>query len=374
MTPEFDSSVYRSESSFPQTTNALPVLTALFLILCCSVTVAQRQNPCAPCELPCALSPTDTLMDAYLTGGRVIRNVRSVRREVLPATAQLEQAVRLFVVENGRCRDTMIRVGELRRLEYGGVGALGAPRSVSILPAREFQRSETHQFTPDLNFLEFTPFAGYGGADESIREIGFESGYYGLEVLAAPFGALLGEKASLALGGGALIEGGRVRLPVMAQIRISFTGAPHQTDVAEFVPGPCAFGCGDAATVPDPTEEGFEERVTVGEKDSTVILVRDQQITEQSFRPFLFAEVGTLFDGPFDGSGSDDAINPDDRFPYLFGAGAGAPIGNNMTLSIAYRHMQLHLMTPCEGCPDRSIINTNRVHSILLKLGGRLSW
>lgn len=337
-------------------------------------TWAPAQTPCAPCELPCALGPTDTLMDAYLANGRVMQNVRSARREAITIFGQREQGIRLFFPVGSGCRDTLLRIADVSRLEYGGVGALGAPRSVQIYPAREFFRSADNPPRSPLSFVEITPFLAYGGTDTSSREIGFNSLYGGAEILVAPFGSFFGENLALALGGGVLSEGGRIRYPLMGHLRWTFMGSPKVEETAEYGPSPCLFGCAGAnGTAPTPGE-GYVERNSPERKDSSVIILRDRKIRERTIRPFLFVEGGTTIDGDFEGAGTDQAVNKDDYAPYFFGAGVGTPIGKYVTLSLGYRRMQLHLLTPCEACEERSIVNTNRVHSLLLKVGGRIAW
>lgn len=365
-------SPYASNGSraFRRNAMGLAVLILHFLIS----RPVQAQNPCAPCALPCALNSTDTLMDAYLADGRVLQNVRSARREFVTVFGAREQGVRFFFPAGSGCRDTILRIVDVSRLEYGGVGALGAPRSVTILPAREFLRTRSDDPSAPVNFLEVTPFGAYGGSDTSSREIGFNAIYGGIEALVAPFGSFFGDDLSLALGGGLLSEGGRLRFPVMAHLRWTFLGAPKVEETAEYGPDPCSFQCAGnraAATVP---EEGFVERSSPGRKDSSTVILRDRKVVERLLRPFLFVEGGRTFDGDFEGAGTDDAINKDDYAPYFFGGGIGTPIGRHVTLSLAYRRMQLHLLTPCEGCEERNIVNTNRTHSVMLKVGGRLAW
>lgn len=350
----------------------LPLLLSLFLLL--SVTgAAQTGSPCAPCALPCAPGATDTLMDAYLTDGRVLQNVRSARREMVRIFGGYEQGLRLYFPVGSGCRDTLLRIADVARLEYGGVGATGAPRSVRIYPAREFFRSDSYVPRSPLSFLEVTPFIGYGGSDTSSRAIGFNSVYGGLEFLLAPFGSFFGEDLALAFGGGVLSEGGRLRFPLMGHLRWTFAASPKVRQTADYGPSPCRFGCGGEAPAPAPSGDYFE-RNSPERKDSTVILVRDMNVTERTFRPFLFVEGGTTLDGDFEGAGTDQAVNRDDHAPYFFGGGVGTPIGKHITLSLGYRRMQLHLLTPCEGCEERTIVNTNRTHSLLLKVGGRIAW
>ena len=346
----------------------------LFVLFTGIPALAQTQNPCAPCALPCIRGANDTLMDAWLQDGRVLHNVRSVRREFVEAFGTNEQAVRLFLSTKSGCRDTLLRVADVLHLEYGGLGALGAPRSVPVLPAREYFRTRSSEVKPPLNFIEITPIIGYGGSDTSTREVGFSSVYTGVEGLIAPFGSFFGQDLSLALGGGLFVEGGRMRFPVMGHLRWTFGGSPQTREVLEYQGGPCQFGCGDPEeNMPSPGE-GFVERISVGAKDSSVIAVQDTEISSGTFRPFLFIEGGTTFDGNFEGSGSENAINKDDYGPYFYGAGIGTPIGSFLTLSLAYRRMQLHLLTPCETCPDKFVVNTNRAHTVLLKIGGRFTW
>lgn len=347
----------------------------LFVVLFAGIPVsAQTPNPCAPCSLPCTPGVNDTLMDAWLQDGRVLHNVRSIRREFVKAFGTNEQAVRLFLSTGSGCRDTLLRVADVMHLEYGGIGALGAPRSIPVLPAREFFRTRSSEIKYPLNFVEITPIMGYGGSDTSSREVGFSSVYGGLEGLIAPFGSFFGQDLSLALGGGFFLEGGRMRFPVMGHLRWTFGGSPQTREVFEYRAGPCQFGCDDTDENFPAPGDGFVERISLGPKDSTVIAVQDAEITSGTFRPFLFIEGGTIFDGDFEGAGVEGAINKEDHGPYFYGAGLGTPIGSFLTLSLAYRRMQLHLLTPCETCPDKFIVNTNRAHTVLLKIGGRFTW
>lgn len=303
-----------------------------------------------------------------------MQNVRSARREMVVVFGRREQGIRLFFPVSSGCRDTLLRIADVARLEYGGVGALGAPRSVRIYPGREFFRSDSYVPRSPLSFLEITPFLGYAGSDTSARKIGFNSVYDGVEVLVAPFGSFFGANLALALGGGVLSEGGRTRFPVMAHLRWTFAGSPTVEETSEYGPSPCRFGCAGADEAAATPGEGYIERSSPERKDSSVIILRDMNVVERTFRPFLFVEGGRTFDGDFEGAGTDQAVNKDDYSPYFFGGGIGTPIGAYLTLSLGYRRMQLHLLTPCEGCEERTIVNTNRIHSLLLKVGGRLAW
>ena len=112
-------------------------------------------------------------------------------------------------------------------------------------------------------------------------------------------------------------------------------------------------------------------------RDSTVYLVREKKMVSDGFRPFLFVEGGIILSAGFDGAGRNPSLNPDEYGEYFLGGGAGLPIADFLTISLAYRYLRLNLRTPCPTCPPELtgnpdnffIQNTNRAHSVLLKFG-----
>ncbi len=268
------------------------------------------------------------------------------------------------------CADTTVPVRSIATFSFGSIGIGGQTLALPVLPAWEFIRDDVSPKTP-ANFLEITGILGHSGKDESARKIGISELYYGGEALVAPFGKMLGDDVALALGAGAFLENSRLRIPVMAHIRYTFLGSPHIEEHSEYVPNDCAFRLPGQAPLDYPS--GYTE-LTGGERDSTVHLLHEKKLVKESFRPFLFAEGGPIFDTGFEGSGADPSLNPDDYNEYFFGGGVGAPLFDVLTVSLGYRYMRLNLRTPCPACADKMILNTNIVHSILLKLGLRFDW
>jgi hypothetical protein len=346
------------------------------LYYCCSIallmaaTSAYAQRPsddCHECSLPGARNQRDTLMDVNFRDQTILRNIISARRIIANVFGEDRQSLRLKLWRNGRCVDTTVAIDQVTAFSIGNLGIGGQPLVVPVYPSREFYRNATIGDLP-TSFLEITALAGYGGSDKSKREIGFSSTYFGAEALVAPFGSFLGDKVSLALGGGLSFEGGRMRIPVQGHLRWTFMGAAHLESAQNFVPNACQFRLpGDPVLTPP--QGNFTETPSPGERDSTVYYIREKVVVADRFRPFLFIEGGPVFDGKFDGAGRNPSLNPDEYGEYFAGGGIGTPLFDWGTISLAYRYMRLNLRTPCPACEEKFVVNTNRVQSVLLKLG-----
>lgn len=323
-------------------------------------------SPCVPCEIPCGVSERDTVFDVRLSDGRVLQNYRSVMRDLTSDFSGKQQAVRLFAWKNGQCDDTLIPATAISAVSMGGLGSKGSPLVIPLFPARELYRVSADKVP--TSFIEVSAFTGYGGEDTSSREVGFASVYQGLQVLVAPFGDFLGEKTQLALGAEALFEGSRLRIPVIGHLRYTLSGEDRLVDSVKYYPSNCALQCPMGTPIQSP-DVGLSELVTSGRKDSSVYLIRDRTIERSAFKPFIYAEGAYIFNPSFDGAGPDPSVNPDDYGQYHLGAGFGLPFLEYFTASLGYRYMRLNLRTPCEGCNDRFILNTNETHSVLLKVG-----
>ncbi len=351
-------------------------------VVCCAVSQSTAQAPkskCAECALPGTRSIRDTIMDVQFRDKTLLANCVSIKREMVEINGNNQQALRLRFLRGNRCSDTVVMAHQVEFITNGSLGLDGNPFTVPVLPAREFIASSTEADIP-ASFVELTGNLGYGGADESSRKIGFGSIYYGGEVLVAPFGAMLGRKLSLAVGGGLFLEGGRMRFPVIGHLRYSLFGEPRTETIYEFMPGTCQFArSGDSPLEPS---SNFKEVQSATAVDSTVYFYRKNSVVQDKFRPFLFIEGGLIFNGSFDGAGKNPSINPDDYGQYTLGGGIGLPIGSIITASLGYRYMRLNLRTPCPTCPPQStsnpddffIVNTNAIHSIILKLGLHFDW
>lgn len=360
-----------------------PLRIVLFLFFALSslptLTAQVLKSKCAECPLPTSRTIRDTVMDVQFRDKTVLSNCVSVKREMMDINGSKQQALRLRFVRQTGCSDTVVLAHQVEYISTGSLGLDGNPFTLPVLPAREFLLSLDTSEIP-ASFIELTGNLGYGGSDESARKIGFGSIYYGGELLIAPFGTMLGRKFSLALGGGAFLEGGRLRFPLMAHLRYTLLGEAHYETVYEFVPSACQFGAPDDKRI-DPGS-GYTEVQSPGTTDSTVYYYPQNRIVQDNFRPFLFIEGGMIVNHSFEGSGSEPSINPDDYGQYLLGGGIGLPFANFFTASLGYRYMRLNLRTPCLTCPPAAngnpdefyVVNTNSVHSILLKLGVHFDW
>jgi len=315
-------------------------------------------------------------MDVIFRNGPPLRHCLSATRTTVDVFGQREQGLRLTYRSGTTCVDTTVRIQDVQAFSMAGIGIGGQPLLVPVYPAREFYRETgVTGVTPGL--FEITGLIGYGGRDESTREAGFDNVYYGAEALISPFDLANGLK--LAVGGGIFLERGRTRFPVQGHLRWEFLGSKHLETSEDFVPGPCRFRLPTEPPEPSPGDDYIETGLD-GVRDSTVYLVRRKTVTENAFRPFLFIEGGLIFSAGFDGAGRNPSLNPDEYGEYFLGVGAGLPLWDPLTLSLAYRYMRLNLRTPCPTCPpdvtndpDRYfIVNTNKAHTILLKLGVRL--
>lgn len=339
----------------------------------------QPKSKCADCILPGTKNIRDTIMDIQFRDKTILPNCVSIKREMIEVNGTQKQALRLRYLQGKSCADTVVMAHQVEFITTGSLALDGNPFTVPILPAREFISSNTTAEIPS-SYLELTGNLGYGGSDESNRKIGFGSIFYGGEVLVAPFGSLLGKKLSLALGGGLFLESGRMRFPVLAHLRYSLFGEARTESKYEFMPSPCQFGkSGDSPLQPN---SDFKEVQTSSDVDSTVYYYRKLSVVQDKLRPFIYVEGGLIFNGKFDGSGANPSINPDDYNQFMLGGGVGFPFGNIFTASLGYRYMRLNLRTPCLTCPPQSttnpdeyfVVNTNKVHSIILKLGLRFDW
>jgi hypothetical protein len=245
---------------------------------------------------------------------------------------------------------------------------MGSPLVLPVYPSRELWRT-TSSVAP-INFIEVTPFVGYGGSDTSTRKVGFPSIYEGVEVLAAPFGDMIGTNTVLAVGAELLMESSRVRIPAMAQLRYTFAGGEHLVDSAKYYPSNCALQCPGAPPTANPFPT-YSETQTGGRKDSASFFVHEQVVAHSVLQPFIYGEAAYIFNAGFEGAGKDPSLNPEDYGQWFMGAGIGSPIFGHFTASIGYRYMRLNLRTPCEACQNKFIVNTDVSNALLAKIGLR---
>lgn len=323
-------------------------------------------NACIPCAWNKVFSINDTILDVKMRDGSVLYDCRSAVRVVTSGFSGQRQGVRLTFWNNGICSDTILPVAEIESFRIGDLGIF-PPLIVDVMPVREYHRVSAESVP--TRFLDIVGLGGFGGSDESTREIGFESLYFGAEALV---GIYLNSNIAVGLGGGVLSEAGRLRIPLMAHSRWRFLNSPRIVDSIRLIPDPCRFQSGENIPPIEPPE-GYTESRTSGAKDSTAILLRDKAAEQPWFQPFVFVEGGLILDSGFEGSGSEPPINPEDYRQFFFGGGVGMPI-DRFTISLAFRFLRLNLRTPCDNCPDRFIVNTNEIGSIVLKAGVQLPW
>jgi hypothetical protein len=341
---------------------------AVALILVAHVARGQ-EVPCVPCSVPCRTSLADTVFDIRTSDGGILQNFRSVQRTIITDfEGNKRQALHLFAYRDGKCIDTIVSAQAVRSVSTGGLGSMGSPLVLPVYPSRELWRT-TSSVAP-INFIEITPFVGYGGQDTSSRKIGFPSVYEGLEVLAAPFGDMLGTNTVLAVGAELLMESSRIRIPAMAQLRYTFGGGQHLVDSAKYYPNSCALQCPGASPAANPYPT-YSETQGGGRKDSASFFVHEQVVAHSMLQPFVYGEAAYIFNTGFDGAGKDPSLNPEDYGQYFLGAGIGSPLFGHFTVSIGYRLMRLNLRTPCEACQNKFIVNTDVSNALLAKFGLR---
>ncbi len=344
----------------------------LFLIIAASEVHAAPADSCRPCAIPCA-RPADTEFRVEDASGEVItkRVFVSAQRDTSVVNGRLRQSLRLTYLDGTVCRDTSIAISDIGALQLGLTLGKVPPVRVPVLPLREFERLQRED-TKD-SWLEIGPVLAYAGADESdTPQIGFDNMLFGAEVLVAPFGDLLGERLSLALGATALSEAGRWRLGPMGHLRFSFSSWTTQRR-SSFVPNACAFSCDRTGDTLSPGP-GFDQLYDLQRYDHRAYVAHETVNERGDFRPYLFVEGGMLFPTDFEGAGADPSINPDDYGEWFGGIGVGLPLWDVVSVSAQYRYLRLNLRTPCPDCDELYRVNTNNVHSVLLRIAYRLEW
>lgn len=330
-----------------------------------------KKDECHECPLPGARTQRDSLIDIRLSDQTTLQNAVSIKRVIMQLYGKDEQAIKICYYRGTMLTDTVIPISQIVSLSMGSIGLSGQPLEIPVNPAREFYRNSAPKAT-NGRFLEVSAMLGYGGSDTTRRQIGFSSIYYGAQVLYAPFANLLGENVALALNASILFEGGRMRFPLGGHLRWTFMGSEHVEMSNEFIPSACQFRLPvDQNILAAP--EGYEEVPSRGKLDSTVLYQHERVIVRDKFRPFVYAEGGTVLNGSFEGAGKNPSINPDDYGQYFWGAGIGLPVGDLLVLSAGYKYLRLNLRTPCPVCPTTLFIqNTNVIHSAVLNVGIRL--
>jgi hypothetical protein len=336
---------------------------------------AQFEEDCGPCGIPCGRLQ-DEYFSVRLKGGRTDpgRRFTGMVRDSTVIAGESVQAYRLFWRDADGCKDTVVQATHVDALVMGATLGKVPPMYVAVLPVREYQLRRDP--TVKASWFEVGPYVGYAGSDESTespQKIGINTLYFGADVMVSPFGTMLGEKLTLGLGAGLLSEGGRLRVPGVAQLRYTFTSTEVRTAI-RYDPGPCQFQCQNDSAIVATVPAGFEPRPGPDSVDPSVVLLRERIAYRDTTAPYLFVEGGWIFDTGFEGSGAEPSVNPEDHAQYLLGGGGGLPILPFLHVQLAYRFMRLNLRTPCENCNDVYQVNTNLVHSVLLRVVYHMDW
>lgn len=345
----------------------------LSMVMFCVQMMSAKRDTCAPCVLPCARTAGETFT-VRPTAGRAdpAPSFGGITRDVTWVGGEAVQTVRLTWVDAGRCRDTMVQVDHIDHLILGRTLGKVPPYHVRVLPVAEYAR--TAEPTRPLSYAEVGPWAGYVGTDASVPpQVGINTVMFGAEALVAPFGDLLGDRLSLAVGAGAWSEGGRLRIPALAHLRYSF-GSPSVRSVSRYIPGPCTFVCEGARTDSAVAPADAVRRPGPDTVDPTAYLLHDREVIVPNHAPYLFVEGGPVVDGSFDGNGPRPSVNPDDYAQYTAGGGVGLPITTWLHGQLAYRYARLNLRTPCVDCGNVFQVNTNVIHAAVLRVMIHWGW
>ncbi len=338
----------------------------VWLTLSTAVGLAQL---CQDCPLPRHDRGADTAVYVLLRDRIRIEQCRSIVRTFL--ADGITQAVRIQFLRGNVCRDTIVPITSILEAGTVGLGLDGQPRIIPILPVREYERRHRPP-DPSARFVELCGIGGVAGKDTSIRRIGSAQLFPAVEAIIAPFGTLLGKRWSLGILAAASSDGQRWRIPLGGHLRYWFAPQGELERTASYRPDSCTFN--DALTyIPG---DDYRERATPYQRtDPSAAYVVDYQERSSGWQPFLFAEVGTLLDTDFPGAGSEPSLNPDEYQQWFIGGGVGTTAWHWLTLSIAYRYQRLNVRTPCALCPpssalpDNYVVNTARVHAVMLKIG-----
>lgn len=329
-------------------------------------------DTCGTCAIPCARG-TDELFTVRCAGGRKDppQGFSHIIRDTVMIGGSAVQAYRLSSFVNGSCRDTLLVAEYAETLVMGNTLGKTPPLYIPVRPVAEYVL--TGEPTRRASYAEGGIMFMYGGKDESAEpKIGFNGIAYGLEVLVAPFGTMLGNNLSLALGGGLMLEGGRSRFPILGHLRYTFTSTTVRSS-ARYIPNACAFSCTPTSdTIAAP--QGAVRRPGPDSVDRAAILVHERVVEEPVHAPYVFVEGGPILNGSFDGAGPDPSVNPNEYGQYALGAGAGIPIFSWLHAQLAYRYARLNLRTPCVECQNVYQVNTNSVHAVMLRVLLHWGW
>lgn len=320
-------------------------------------------------------------MNILFADSTMTQNCISAERMLPKEGRNQKQRVKLSFKAGEQIFDTTLAINSIRYFIFKtDIGGGGEEYRLHVLPVKEYDFL-LEKMSPPYSYLELSGFLGYSSTDEtskeSSREVGFNDFYYGGEFLIAPFGNLLGNEVSLGLGIEALMERSRLRIPVKAQLRYTFGKEDDKQKMYFYYPNNYTFS---DETRPDhkvqPPPKGLTDMSGAAIEFDKGSYIKSEFKKDTSgfskLKPFIYIEGGPIFNGSFDGAGAEPSDNPEDYSQYFGGAGAGVLLWKRLTISLSYRYMRLNLRTLCSECDDRYLVNTNKIHSVMLKVGVRL--
>jgi len=323
---------------------------------------------CGNCSINKSFGVSDSLINLTLLDNYILYNISHVERTTVGNFINIDQALKITIQLDSNCRDTIIFLADIKEFWTYGIGK-SPTFSIGVLPVKEYIKT-TETILPKP-ILEFNLLGFYAGADESEeeRQVGFDQLMLGLEAnyyLAENF---LMNNAAMIISVSGIMERSRIRFPVGLQYRWEITGSPEIKDTMGFYPSNCLFQ-NNLITQHSAVyiDDNYIEDKNTGLKDSTSALLREKSIIKSEWIPYLYGEIGTIFDSNFEGSGAKPSINSEDYFPYYLGLGLGLHL-NNYNLSLGYRLSQFHLRTECENCTEKFVLNTDISHSASIKFG-----
>lgn len=333
--------------------------------------LAQTNSECYPCQLPrhpeSRVLPEDqTLTITFKNEVPPLYGLTSLKRETISMYGRLIQGIRVYRFIDKICVDTVIKLDDVNEIRSSGIGTGGQTLILPVLPAREFYQDEDISKIKTKS-LELSFSTNFLGSDNSTDKIGFSSPIPQLSILANPFGSLLNNKFKILLSCGLLVEDGRVRFPLGSQLRWTIFGDEYEEEFYDYYPSECKFGImGEVPIAPE--DEELIEVPSLLKQDSTVYFTRQTRVIRDEYRPFLLAELGSLLNGNFTGSGSSPSINPEEYGQYYYKVGLGLPLFEIVNFSLSYKYQIFNLRTPCLACSEKYIVNTIKAEGLELAL------
>jgi hypothetical protein len=350
------------------------ILAVLFITT--SVFSENQTKECQDCPLPKhpdskAAVPDSTMDVNFKNYLPTIYDVRSVKRDIIHKYGKSYQALKLKMIENGKCKDTTVLLSDVERLSVTGLGINGQTLIIPVYPAREYYSSEEISLKGG-KYTEFTFNTGYVGSDDSDRQIGTSGIPYDINLIISPL-SLMDKKFNIGFGAGLHFSDDQLRIPVIAEVRYNILGAINYEKYFNYYPSPCKFGI-DGEEKIEPEDSKLVEISTTAKTDSTVYFYEAYREVKSKYRLFAFVDAGYYFDTDFEGAYSTPSLNPEDYGQFFISAGVGMPFYKYFTAKIFYKYSRLNQRTPCQACTKSFVVNTNNLQGIFLGIGFNLDY